>query len=451
MAPAATARSVRNRPLSFYVRLIRPSWWARMGLTVAVAAALVGPAYAAPTTEREISLSGASSVPSSATPALPRVSTNSNSPSAVISNPVATSTTTTTKGTGALPVDSNPPSHPGPVAIAVDPPNQYAAPTLTILRVQPSPAVEGQPLQVSFQLTNNSSTWPLSGAVRLTGISGEAFGGGQGIDHLAPGTTLSGVAQDTAPAAAKGLPIGVALQGMFDDNAGGENLGGGVACSNCGGTATSAAASTSVDIQGVYYIELDSFHPDVIRSNCPGCSSDTDYVSLTARQEPSVQSASAISFGAITVRGGNTYTPLAGGPLVIGPFYALPDDSNLLVFNYAIVNSGHNSGEDILNAMVQAGLQAAGAAAGSEGGAGGAAAGQGLASLLASLTGAFFANCDGVVVADQSVPLSGGLLASMTASGPHSETNDDPGSNSASFCGQNSHYHSTWHISRDNP
>ena len=283
--------------------------------------------------------------------------------------------------------------------------------------------------------------------VLLTGISGEAFGGSQGIDHLLPGATMSGVAQDTAPPAAKGLPIGVALQGMFDDNSGGGNLGGGVTCSNCGGTATSAAASATVDIQGAYYIELDSFHPDVIRSNCPGCSTDTDYVTLTAKQEPSAQSASATSFGAITVKGGNTYYP----QLVIGPFYALPDDSTVLVFNYAIVNSGHHAGVDILNAMVQAGLQAAGAAAGSDSGAGGAAAGQGLASLLATLTGAFFADCDGVVVADQSLPLSGGLLASMTASGPHSETNDDPGTDSASFCGQNSHYHSTWHISRDTP
>ena len=157
-------------------------------------------------------------------------------------------------------------------------------------------------------------------------------------------------------------------------------------------------------------------------------------MALTAKQEPTGQQRSAISFGAISVRAGGTYTPLASGPLVVGPFYALPDDSNVLEFNYAIVNHGHNDGVDVLNAMVQAGLQAAGAAAGAGDGAtaGDAASGQGLGSLLASLTGQVFANCDGVVVADSSFPLTGGLLASMTAAGLHTETNDDPVTDSAS-------------------
>ncbi|MBV9547798.1 MAG: hypothetical protein JOY61_25770, partial [Chloroflexi bacterium] len=360
MTLAATDRPVFTRRLqSSRARFTRLSWWVRLGLTAAVATTLVGPVYAAPLTERAIPLDGSAPTPST-TPA-PHVTTTSNS--AVTTKPVttfATPTPTTIHAAagaeGRVAFDGGQQNHSGPVALDVNPPNQYAAPTLTITHVEPSPAVEGQPLQVSFQLTNNSSTWPLSGMVLLTGISGEAFGGSQGIDHLLPGATMSGVAQDTAPPAAKGLPIGVALQGMFDDNSGGENLGGGVTCSNCGGTATSAAASATVDIQGAYYIELDSFHPDVIRSNCPGCSTDTDYVTLTAKQEPSAQSASATSFGAITVKGGNTYYP----QLVIGPFYALPDDSTVLVFNYAIVNSGHHAGVDILNAMVQAGLQAAG-------------------------------------------------------------------------------------------
>lgn len=125
----------------------------------------------------------------------------------------------------------------------------------------------------------------------------------------------------------------------------------------------------------------------------------------------------------------------------------------MLVFNYSIVNSGHNPGDDILNAMAQAGLQAIGAAAGAGDGAtaGDAASSQGLASLLGSFTSQFTANCDGVIVADQSLPLNGSILAGMTASGPHSETNDDGGSNSPGGCGNNSDYHTTWHIARDNP
>jgi hypothetical protein len=288
--------------------------------------------------------------------------------------------------------------------------------------------------------------------VFLTGIPEEAFGGGQGIDRLAPGATISGVASDSAPPAAIGFPLGISLQGTFNDNSGGQNLGGGVTCGDCGGAPTSVSAAVTVDIQGVYYIELDSFHADQVRSNGLCCDTDTDYVALTAEQEPSGQQASGTSFGGISVQKGETHGPLDEGPLVLGPYYGLPDGSNVVAFNYSIVNSGHNPGIDILSAMVQAGLQAAGAAAGGGDGAtaGDAASGQGLGALLASLTGGFFANCDGPVATYASLPLTGQLLASMTASGPHYETIDSKGTDSASGCGQNSEYHTTWHISRDN-
>ena len=177
------------------------------------------------------------------------------------------------------------------------------------------------------------------------------------------------------------------LQGTFDDGTGGGgNLGGGVTCACGGGTPITATASTTVDVEGAY-VELDSFTANQTRSNGWCCSTDTDYVVLSAEQEPSGQKTSAHSFGAINVKAGETHTP-DSGPLVLGPFYALPDDSSVLVFNYSIVNSGHNPGDDILNAMAQAGLQAIGAAAGAGDGAtaGDAASSQGLASLLGSFT-----------------------------------------------------------------
>jgi hypothetical protein len=62
----------------------------------------------------------------------------------------------------------------------------------------------------------------------------------------------------------KSFPIGLTLQGRFEDVTGGGIQPGGVSRGDCGGTPTTAAG-TSVDIQGVYYIELDSFHVDQTR------------------------------------------------------------------------------------------------------------------------------------------------------------------------------------------
>ena len=367
---------------------------------------------------------------------------------------LANSTTTTNTGTSGLA------DRPAPLAFPFNNPNAYVPPTLKIRQQQPVQPIEGQPIQVTFQLTNNSSEFPLSGSVLSSwGLFGA---GGQGIDHLAAGASISGVVSEAAPPAMKGLAIDLNFQGAFDDGTGSHNLGGGVTCGNCAvGTPTSATAVGGVvDVRAVYYIEMDSFFVNETRSNGVCCSTDTDYIAMAAQQEPEGPQPgdSTHSFGAISVKDGGPYTP-GPGTLVLGPYYAVPDDTNSLAFNYAIVNSGHQAADDVLNAMIQALLQGIGAALGTAGGTEASASantsnsliGASSGNAIGSLLNPLFANCDGTVAVDGFGPYTGGGLASMTASGQHSETHDYPGTNSPGGCGDNSEYHVTWHISRGNP
>jgi hypothetical protein len=334
----------------------------------------------------------------------------------------------------------------GAGTIALNNPNAYLAPTLKITQVNPNPAVEGQPLQVSYSLTNNSSEFTLSGNVVESGNGQDLFGGDQGVNQLAPGSTTSGLVSDAAPSATKGFGITLTLQGHFDDGTSASPGPGDVTCGDCGGTQTTATASTSVDVAAVYYFELNSFS----LSNTRARHLDTDYAVITAEQEPSATILDA-NWGPQDVNNGDYNLP----PLVAGPFYSLPDDNNEIVANYSIVNSGHSSRDDIINAMIQAGIQGAGAAVGTFGSGstqtnnsfGGAAGGN----ILGSLLNMFFANCDGVVVNDQVGPFTGGTLAAMTASGPHSESHFYPGTDSPAGCGSNSQYWATWTLTRDNP
>jgi len=225
----------------------------------------------------------------------------------------------------------------------------------------------------------------------------------------------------------------------------------GARCSNFqNGYIVWSASTGAIDTSFKYYVELDSFEVDHTRAR----HEDTDFVVLTAEQEPTGQQDDAPTWQPLNVNNG-TYAPLNGGPLVLGPYLDLPDDTNELVFNYGIVNKGHHNGEDFLNAMIQAGLSAGGAAVGTAGEGstqtGAAALGGGFAGLLGTAVNMFFANCDGVVAADQFGPYTGGTLWAMTASGSHSETHSYPGTDSPNGCGKNSIYKVTWHIARDHP
>jgi hypothetical protein len=438
----------------------RFSRWASLGLAGAIAGtALVPAAYAAPLPDAHVVASTGSSSskislaqPSTPSrPPLPRTDTASgtrtialNKPAGGIANLAGTSATDKTTATKLAGHVATTGGLGG--AIALDNSTAYMPATLTITQVNPNPAIEGQPLQVTFSLTNNSSEFSLSGNVYESGNGQDLFGGVQGIDHLAPGATLSGVVSDAAPRATKGFGITLALQGHFEDGTPAPSSPGGVTCGDCGGTQTNASASTSVDVAAVYYFELNSFSV----SNTRARHLDTDYAVITAEQEPSATILDA-SWGPQDVNNGDYNLP----PLVAGPFYSLPDANNEIVANYSIVNSGHSSRDDIINAMIQAGIAGAGAAIGTVGSGstqannsfGGAAGGN----ILGSLLNMFFANCDGVVVNDQIGPFTGGTLAAMTATGPHSEWKFYSGTDSPAGCGSNSQYWATWTLTRDNP
>ena len=126
-----------------------------------------------------------------------------------------------------------------------------------------------------------------------------------------------------------------------------------------------------------------------------------------------------------------------------------------VVFNYLIVNSGHQSEGDVDKALEQAGgaLAEKGLVAG--GTAIGTAILPGLGTILGAIGGflageiksILTANCDGAVAAEQ-VTLTYDQLISDTAGGPMTKETKHPGTDSATGCGSNSMYYVTWHIER---
>lgn len=138
------------------------------------------------------------------------------------------------------------------------------------------------------------------------------------------------------------------------------------------------------------------------------------------------------------------------------------------VLSYAIVNSGHSDPstiekdlESATSALAEKGAQAAATAAGTAiGAAVGAEIGTAVIPIIGSALGALagwltsevgsllFANCDGPVAAGMH-PLSCDQLAAATANGATlTQTDDQPGMDSASGCGSNSHYTVTWSAAR---
>jgi hypothetical protein len=126
-----------------------------------------------------------------------------------------------------------------------------------------------------------------------------------------------------------------------------------------------------------------------------------------------------------------------------------------VVFNYLIVNSGHQNEGDVDKA-----LEAAGSALAQKGlVAGGTALGTailpGLGSILGAIGGFLAgeissilnANCDGPVAAEQ-VTLTLNQLMQDTANGPFTKETKHPGTDSATGCGGNSMYFVTWHVAR---
>jgi hypothetical protein len=115
-----------------------------------------------------------------------------------------------------------------------------------------------------------------------------------------------------------------------------------------------------------------------------------------------------------------------------------------VIFNFQIVNSGHQGQQDIDNALTKgtSNLASKGALALGEVIILGTGSIWAEAASKASewLGGILFANCDGPVAIDQ-VAMNGATLDAWTAQKPHREDRFYPGTDSALGCGSNSEYH----------
>jgi hypothetical protein len=137
-----------------------------------------------------------------------------------------------------------------------------------------------------------------------------------------------------------------------------------------------------------------------------------------------------------------------------------------VVFNYLVVNNGHADQKVLDDALVKAAgsitadsVSSISKALGAGIGAitvvelGGTILAPVIGSLLGSLVdfllgklgNVVFANCDGLVAAEQ-VAMTGLDLHLKTSSGPLTTTTPHPGTDSASGCGDNSHYEVIWTI-----
>jgi hypothetical protein len=149
----------------------------------------------------------------------------------------------------------------------------------------------------------------------------------------------------------------------------------------------------------------------------------------------------------------------------------LQDPADVVIINYNIVNSGHQSESDIDAALTQVG--AALASAGAKAAAGAVASGVGtligatigtdIVPIIGSALGAIagwlineigsliFANCDGPVASQQTAYLANQLWAQTQGDPKLSFAVNQPGVNSPDGCGSNSRYVTYWSITRQVP
>jgi hypothetical protein len=202
-----------------------------------------------------------------------------------------------------------------------------------------------------------------------------------------------------------------------------------------------------------FVFTLESFEIENTRSR----HEDTDYVSCTLAIGSGAPQTQTKAMG--DLNNGTYAVGLSFGPVAVAP-------NEGAIFNYLIVNSGHQSQQATQEALTKAGQYLAqkgaeaaaqaisqgigtlvGASIGSAilpivGTALGALAGW----LVGELGGVFFADCDGPVAAEQ-VAMTGADLASHTANGqPYRQTTFHPGTDSPHGCGSNSRYKVTWKI-----
>jgi len=178
-----------------------------------------------------------------------------------------------------------------------------------------------------------------------------------------------------------------------------------------------------------YFFRLDNFRITNTRS----WDEDTDHVTFALKVGDNVYGPQTIHTG--NVDNGTHQIGLQFGPVLVD------SASESVVFNYLIVNSGHESTSDIEKQMGSAALSMLGNVF---------SLGTPWTAIIAVvwniLFGIFDANCDGAVASDQ-INLNGGTLWARThGAGVRAQTNYYPGTDSPVGCGDNSQYYVTWSI-----
>jgi len=193
-----------------------------------------------------------------------------------------------------------------------------------------------------------------------------------------------------------------------------------------------------------FSFELDSFQITQTRSY----HLDTDYVACTLAVNP--QNGTANTYSSTRYMG-----DLNNGVFALN--ISFPDvvvnEGDIVVFNYLIVNSGHNVALAVAEATVESvSRQLAAGNASILPVEVGVSALETLASWLqAQLSPILKSQCDGAVAAEQSILRYDDLL-SRTAGGPFPLSTHHAGTNSASGCGKNSAYIVNWNtLERGNP
>ena len=220
-------------------------------------------------------------------------------------------------------------------------------------------------------------------------------------------------------------------------------------------TAAPAAASAPATASGVavnrglvtrpvaqqnnYTFTLRSFNVTNTRS----LHNDSDYVAVavSVNGQPAIAAPTVFIDG---VNNGQHTVNLSLPAVAVGA-------TQRVAFSYSILNKGHAADgiETALSGAVEAAAAKAGAAGGSyvggpTGGVVGSAAGGWLGKKLANI---LFADCDGSVAAGDHV-LDQSQLAALTANPTTTTTDNNPGTDSATGCGSNSHYYVTWSVSK---
>lgn len=177
-----------------------------------------------------------------------------------------------------------------------------------------------------------------------------------------------------------------------------------------------------------YLFILEKFHQTSIRS----ADNDTDHISFVVKvgnqptPDPLVYSVGDINEDDQA----DHYVNMTFGPDPVA------DPNTAVIFNYQIVNAGHNDSA-VEKALKDASVKLLDSATY-----------PGVGTVSGWLYDIFRVNCDGIVASDQ-VYATGAMLkawVSSSADGVYSETRQYPGSDSPMGCGGNSMYYVTWYV-----